>query len=348
MSEPSRQLVGLTSSVWKGKARPVAARWLTCEEGKMAEVIDDVYLPFTEEQLREHFVHEPSAATEDQAQTDPHTKPYVESAEAYHAFCRQHPDRRGLPLQATRLPCQIEKDERFWTAAALMSLYHHGDRRRNFAELLGRAFRALPSLPGLSSWEECLQGELRLYFEVKLPSPVGYKTWLSEHLRERHFIPYVLDAAETGRYRNLEGPTVVDAVLVSMTTGFAVLFEAKVLSDISCGIAFDVCRNQIARNVDVMLEPGSRPEALADRDPERTLFCLLTPELFRAQPDRRLYGWLFAAYRGDAGALGRDLAHREGVDWEGVAQRLGWATWEDCEAILPGACRWLSVGRPDV
>ncbi len=36
--------------------------------------------------------------------------------------------------------------------------------------------------------------------------------------------------------------------------GVAVLFEAKVLSDISCRIEYDATRNQIARTIDVMLE----------------------------------------------------------------------------------------------
>jgi hypothetical protein len=29
-------------------------------------------------------------------------------------------------------------------------------------------------------------------------------------------------------------------------------------------------------------------------------------------------------------------------DWQSVSQRLGWLTWEDCNEVLPGSCRWLS------
>lgn len=36
--------------------------------------------------------------------------------------------------------------------------------------------------------------------------------------------------------------------------GVAVIFEAKVLSDISTHVTFDLARNQLARNIDVMLD----------------------------------------------------------------------------------------------
>ena len=46
-------------------------------------------------------------------------------------------------------------------------------------------------------------------------------------------------------------------------TGVAVIFEAKVLSDISAHVTFDLARNQLARSIDVMLEANSarRPGA---------------------------------------------------------------------------------------
>ena len=70
---------------------------------------------------------------------------------------------------------------------------------------------------------------------------------------------------------------------------FAVLFEAKVLSDVSGSIEFDVLRNQIIRNVDVMLEDNSHmPNLLKERLPGRTCFVLITPEVFRNHPGRQL------------------------------------------------------------
>jgi len=86
---------------------------------------------------------------------------------------------------------------------------------------------------------------------------------------------------EAGKRRGmrLEGATKVDAVLLAPDTGFAVLFEAKVLADVSGGVEFDVLRNQIARNIDVMLEPNPRVMCpLNQRNPDRSCFVLLTPE----------------------------------------------------------------------
>lgn len=71
--------------------------------------------------------------------------------------------------------------------------------------------------------------------------------------------PYLREAAAT-RGDLLEGATKADALLLAEDTGVAVIFEAKVLSDVSKDITFDVARIQIARLVDVMLEAtGQRP-----------------------------------------------------------------------------------------
>jgi hypothetical protein len=160
-------------------------------------------------------------------------------------------------------------------------------------------------------------------------------------------IPYVLDAAARGWNRGFEGATHSDVVLLNEDNGFAVIVEAKVVSDISYHISFDLLRNQLARTVDVMLEPNPRlANPLNKRNPELTLTLLQTPELFRQNPHSRLYGWLMTAYRADPmNTLGRDLPHREGTDWESVSKRLGWITWEECNRILPGCCKWLD-GSP--
>jgi hypothetical protein len=151
--------------------------------------------------------------------------------------------------------------------------------------------------------------------------------------------------AAQGRHA-LEGATKVDAMLIAPETGFAVLFEAKVLADASCGVGFDVLRNQLARNIDVMLQPNPNlQKPLTQRLPERTCFVLITPEIFRDHPESRLYGWLMRDYQHHPAALQRDLPHRTGTDFASVATRLGWLSWEDCNRVLPGACPWLSA-RP--
>ena len=307
--------------------------------------IDTIYLAFSAEQLRAHFA--PVAGRSSNERLERRLRYYLTSAERYHNFQAEHPDRRGLPISKSRTPCQIEKDERFWVVACLMRYFYSADRTERLSALMRLRFGDTPPLADVTSWDECLDGKLYLFFEVNLPSPPGYNRWLAERLDQQQIVPYVLDA---GRQRGtdeirtgLEGSTRVDAVLLNAENGFAVLFEAKVLSDVSCQISFDTMRNQIARNVDVMLERNDRlAEPLSLRQPERTLFALLTPEVFYQNPQSRLYGWLMKEYRTAPATLARDIPHRQSVDWSKVAHRIGWLTWEDCEQVLPGACPWLT------
>jgi hypothetical protein len=140
-------------------------------------------------------------------------------------------------------------------------------------------------------------------------------------------------------------------MLLAPTTGVAVIFEAKVLSDISTHVTFDLARNQLARNIDVMLEtnPALAPP-LNRRRPERTFLVLLTPALTQPGPagdaisKSRLYGWLMPAYQDpDSPLLQQHLPHRDRHALAGIANRLGWASWEDCHTLAPDACPWLAV-----
>ena len=102
-----------------------------------------------------------------------------------------------------------------------------------------------------------------------------------------------------------------------------------------------------------MLEENSALAApLSLRKPERTFLVLLTPEL--TQPGRagdaisksRLYGWLMPAYKDPNSSLLRQhLPHRDGSELAEAAERLGWASWEDCDSVAPGACSWLTATR---
>lgn len=297
-------------------------------------MIDPKYLPFDAQTLRQHFLGR---------RADRHVLYYEKSADAYQQFGSAYPDRVGLSLSALRKPCQIERDERFWTAGCLLAIFHGPNRAQRLEALLRKTFGDEPPLSDFASWSECLgePGDLRLYLEPNLPSPRSYTTWLRSH-PEYTFIPYRRDAAARSGSRLLEGTTHVDALVLNVATGFAVLVESKVLSDISDHVSFDARRNQLVRSIDVMLESSERSRPpLSHRRPMRSLLVLLTPELFRREPHTRLYGWLFREYRDDPSALGRDLPHRPEVDWHGVARRLGWLTWEECAAVAPGACAWL-------
>jgi hypothetical protein len=148
----------------------------------------------------------------------------------------------------------------------------------------------------------------------------------------------------------LEGATNVDAVLLNEDTGLAVLFEAKVLSDISSHTSYDAARNQLARNVDVMLEANDTlADQLCRRRVESSFLVLITPEMFRAPGGRssRLYGAKYDVYKSAAAALAADLPHRNAQpsDWRETARRMGWATWEDFRRVDAQCCLWLP-GRP--
>ena len=311
----------------------------------MPDVLHPTYLPFTADQLREHFA--PVLGPGDK---DRHLRYYrasVEEARKHDELI--HSGGKATPAQ-TRLGRQMEKDERFWVAAALMSLYHANGglgRAELFARLLERAGLRPPA--GFPRWQDALAGDLDLFFEVNLPSPGRYRAWLRDHLGERTLVPYLKDQAEMPRAR-LEGATRADAMLLA-ATGIAVIFEAKVLSDISAHVTFDLARNQLARSIDVMLEanPALTPP-LSLRKPERTFLVLLTPALMQPGPagdaisKSRLYGWLMPAYKDpDSFLLRQHLPHRDGSELAGAATRLGWASWEDCNAVAPGACSWLTA-----
>jgi hypothetical protein len=83
-------------------------------------------------------------------------------------------------------------------------------------------------------------------------------------------------------------------------------------------------------------------------NPDRTRLVLVTPGLFwppaaNGLDGARLNGWLMPAYRDPKGSLlAAHLPHLEPGDLDGVGRRLGWATWEDFNAVRPDACRWLA------
>lgn len=324
-------------------------------------VLHEKYLPFTREQLQDHF------APVGKAQNGRHLRHFEESVENLNAHLAAAPVKKPSPAEVRR-GRQLEKDERFWIVSALMSLYHRprgpAARARKFARLMERADLDPPA--DFTDWESALAGSLKLYFEVSLPSPDAYRTWLVGHLKERVLFPYVSEAATKAsrskrsvkaprsagptKAPRLEGATKADAMLVAPDTGVAIIFEAKVLSDVSTHVTFDVCRNQIARNIDVMLEKpkGSGASPLDKRLPERTSFVLITPDLFRSRETglrgSRLYGWLMDEYtKQNKKLLAQHLGHRTAKELVGVPTRIGWASWEDFNTVMPRACSWLST-----
>jgi len=301
-------------------------------------ILEDTYLPFTENRLREHF-------TNDKRLTN-----LKESIKRYREFLSKNPNREGLSISKSKIPCQIEKDERFWTVTALLTLYYSKDRVKQFCDLFTRVYGERPPLKDFETWKQCFEGELRILFECHLPSPPKYaKEWLPSNVEKVHFIPYVLDASLKkygGRRESLEGSTECDAIIIN-ENGFSVIIEAKVLSDISVDTTFNTMRNQIARIIDVMLEKPNfnQDNVLSKREPGKTLFLLITPRLFKKNPHTRFYGYKFREYKECPMKIKEDLPHRaeENINWHEISRRFGWATWEDFREINPRCCKWLKI-----
>jgi hypothetical protein len=207
--------------------------------------------------------------------------------------------------------------------------------------------------PGFPHWEDALAGDLDLFFEVNLPSPGRYRAWLRDHLDERTLVSYLKRQAGTPRAR-LEGATRADAMLFARQTGAAVIFEAKVLSDISAHVTFDLARNQLARTIDVMLEANPALAApLSLRQPERTFLVLLTPALTQPGPagdaisKSRLYGWLMPAYQDPGSSLLRQhLPHRDSSELAAAAGRLGLGELGRLQSRGPGRLS-VAYSHPD-
>jgi hypothetical protein len=311
----------------------------------VATRLHSTYLPFTADQLRDHFAPVLSAG-----QRDRHLSYYLASINQREEYDELVGGGITPTPAQTRLGRQMEKDERFWVATELMTLYYADEgsaRAQAFGGLLERAGLRPPS--GFPRWAEALAGSLDLFFEVNLPSPRGYREWLRNHLDERVSIPYLREMAAAPRSR-LEGQTHADAMLLAPGTGVAIVFEAKVLSDVSTHVTFDLARNQLARIIDVMLEEDPQlPDPLRSRKPAQTFLVLLTPALMQpsgtvnALGRSRLYDWLLPEYQNRGSTLLRQhLPHRDEGELADAAGRLGWASWEDCDAVVPGACSWLS------
>ena len=97
---------------------------------------------------------------------------------------------------------------------------------------------------------------------------------------------------------------------------FVVFIEAKLGSDISMFTSHDPQRNQIARNIDCLIEKAG------DRMP---IFWLLV----RDNEPARAYVQLMNAYKRDPSLLARDLPHRDVETLHHIARNLTVLLWSD-------------------
>ena len=227
------------------------------------EKLHEVYLPFSKTVIKEHFMQSP----------DKHLQYFTDSICRYRKF-EENSFSENDKKKNDRVR-QIEKDEKFWTLSTLLTLFYSENSKEEIEEMLKKAYGKKPPLSDINDWSECLDGELKLYFEPNLPSPERYLKYMENEIEKVNLIPYVLEKAKkNGKYRtNLEGPTNVDAIIINPSNGFSVIIEAKALSDISCQTTNNVVRNQIIRNIDIMLEKNDKLEfPLNKRNPDNSLF----------------------------------------------------------------------------
>jgi hypothetical protein len=121
----------------------------------------------------------------------------------------------------------------------------------------------------------------------------------------------------------VEGPSEIDITFEGRS--FIGFVEAKLGSDVSLSTTYDPERNQIARNIDCVLEVCGKRQPIfwmfvRDRQPTRT------------------YTQLMDRYR-IASELNRSLPHRAGARLEEVASSLAVVTWSELLKLLAGAKR---------
>jgi hypothetical protein len=115
----------------------------------------------------------------------------------------------------------------------------------------------------------------------------------------------------------VEGPSEID--LVVRGRQYLIFIEAKLDADISTNTTYDPGRNQIIRNIDVLLE------VCGYRTP---VFWMMAKD----KGPKKAYIQVMRRYQQDPGALVSDLPHRDPHMLKRVASNLAIVSWKD---ILP-------------
>ena len=151
-----------------------------------------------------------------------------------------------------------------------------------------------------------------------VPSPPVYEAASRVRMRESGNREWVLRSQNPDP---VEGSSEID---VTFDHGqFLVYVEAKLGSDISMDTKYDPQRNQIARNIDCLIESAG------DRTP---IFWLMV----RDEAPDRAYVQLMKAYKTDPTILARDLPHREPSKLKEVARNLTILLWSDFGELVCG------------
>ncbi len=188
----------------------------------------------------------------------------------------------------------------------------------NFFQLLesvpvSKWWPALLNLTGVTSVDPADHPLVRLWNVAAAPR--AYEALSRERMR----------ASEIRAWRErsldmnpVEGPSEIDISFEGHS--YVVYIEAKLGSDVSLSTTYDPERNQIARNIDCLLEL---------RCNRRPIFWMLV----RDRQPTRAYTQLMSRYR-DATELKRSLPHRVAARLEEVASGLAVLTWAELLTLL--------------
>jgi hypothetical protein len=177
---------------------------------------------------------------------------------------------------------------------------------------------ALLRLPGVNSIDPADTPAVRLWQTAAAPR--AYEALSRERMR----------TAENPAWRersldmnSVEGPSEIDIMFEGRS--YIAFVEAKLGSDVSLSTTYDPERNQIARNVDCVLEVCGK---------RRPVFWMFV----RDRQPTRAYVQLMERYR-MASELNRSLPHRAAARLEEVASGLAVVTWAELMRLLVGANR---------
>lgn len=172
---------------------------------------------------------------------------------------------------------------------------------------------ALLRLAGVSSIDPADTPAVRLWQTVAAPR--AYEALSRERMRTSNSLVWQERSLDTNP---VEGPSEIDITFEGQT--YVAYVEAKLGSDVSLSTTYDPERNQIARNIDCLLEVcGQR----------RPIFWMFV----RDRQPTRAYIQLIDRYR-TAADLNRSLPHRAPVRLEDVASGLAVVTWSQLMTLL--------------
>jgi hypothetical protein len=191
----------------------------------------------------------------------------------------------------------------------------------NFFQLLSAVpaeswWPALLKLTGVTSIDPTDTPAVRLWQTTAAPR--AYEALSRERMRTSDNLAWCKRSFDMGP---VEGPSEIDITFEGR--GYIAFVEAKLGSDASLTTTYDPERNQIARNIDCVLEVCGK---------RRPFFWMFV----RDRQPTRAYVQLMDRYRA-ASELNRSLPHRAVQRLAEIASGLAVVTWSELLALLAGA-----------